>query len=63
MDVPFWWVDFGVRDLRSVELRKINSQSMCFVVIIDREMTHNKIATGTYTITSNEDLAKEKIAS
>jgi hypothetical protein len=57
LDVPFWWVDFGVRDLRGVELREINSQSRCFVVIIDREMTDNNIATGTYTITSKEALA------
>ena len=25
LDVPFRWVDFGVRDLRRVELREINS--------------------------------------
>jgi hypothetical protein len=60
LDVPFWWVDFGVRDLRGVELREINSQSMCFVVIIDREMTDNNIATGTYSITSKEDLARKR---
>jgi hypothetical protein len=59
--VPFWWVDFGVRDLGGVELREINFQSMCFVVIIDREMTDNNIATGTYSITSKpeEGLARE----
>jgi hypothetical protein len=60
LDVPFWWVDFGVRDLRGIELRKINPQSMCLVVIIDREMTDNNIATGTYTITSKEDLARKE---
>jgi hypothetical protein len=59
LDVPFWWVDFSVRDLRGVELREINSQSMCFVVIIDREMTDNNIATGTYSITSKEGLARK----
>jgi hypothetical protein len=47
LDVPFCWVDFGVRDLRGVELREVNPQSMCFVVIIDRKMTNNNIATGT----------------
>ena len=47
MDVPFRWVDFGVRDLRGVELREINSQSRCFVVIVDREMADNNVATGT----------------
>jgi hypothetical protein len=57
LDVPLWWVDFCVCDLRGVELREINSQSLCFVVIIDREMTDDNIATGTYTITSKEDLA------
>lgn len=57
MDVPFWWVDFGVRDLRGVQLREINSQSLCFVVIIDREMANDNITTGTYFITLKEDLA------
>jgi hypothetical protein len=57
LDVPFWWVNFGVSDLRCVKLRKINSQSLCFVVIIDREMTDDNIATGTYT-TSKEVLVR-----
>ena len=52
MDVPFWRVDFGVRDLRGVEFREVDSQSMRFVVIVDREMTDNNIGTGTYPITS-----------
>jgi hypothetical protein len=46
LDVPFRWVDFGVRDLRGVQLREINFQIRCFVVIIDREMTDNNVATG-----------------
>ena len=51
MNVPILWVDFGVFDLRGVELREIDSQSTCFVVIIDCKMTDNDIAAGTYTIT------------
>jgi hypothetical protein len=51
LKVPIWRVDFSVCDLRGVELRKIDSQSLRFVVIIYCKMTDNNIATGTYTIT------------
>ena len=64
MDVPIWWVDFGVCDLRGVELREIDPQSMCFVVIIDCKMTNNNIATGTYTTTvvsSKQDCGKKNV--
>jgi len=64
LNVPIWWVDFGVCDLRGVELREIDSQSMGFVVIIDCKMTDNNIATGTYTITvvsSKRDCGKKKV--
>jgi hypothetical protein len=57
LDVPFWWVVFGVCKLCGVQLREIDTQSLCFVVIIDREMADDNIATRTLTITSKEVLA------
>jgi hypothetical protein len=50
LDVPLWRVYFGVCDLCGVKLCEINAQRTCFVVIIDREMTDDNIATGAYTI-------------
>jgi hypothetical protein len=51
LNVPIWWVDFSVCNLRVVELGEIDPQSLRFVVIIDCKMTDNDIATGTYIIT------------
>ena len=64
MNVHIWWVAFGVCDLRGVELREIDSQSMRFIVIIDCKMTDNNITTGTYTITvvsSSETLLRKRL--